>query len=232
MNIAGMIPSSLVDFPEKISCVVFTQGCNFRCPFCHNPDLVPVKPPAKDTKDMEHVLEFLDKRRGLLDGVVVSGGEPTLQKGLVSFLSRVKNKGFLVKLDTNGSNPQVLRSLLDEGLVDFVAMDLKTSPDSYHPFIMPEKDHNRLLASIDVVMSSAPDYEFRTTCVAPFVTEKTLARILSHIPGANRFALQRFRPQVLLDPGFFSDVNPTVDDENLARFRTLALGQVKTCVIR
>lgn len=232
MNIAGMIPSSLVDYPEKISCVVFTQGCNFRCPFCHNPELVPTKPPSKDPKGMESVLEFLDKRKGLLDGVVVSGGEPTLQKGLVSFLSRVKHKGFLVKLDTNGSNPQVLRSLLDESLVDFVAMDIKTSPSNYHPFIMLEKDPNRLLASIDVVMASAPDYEFRTTCVAPFVTAETMPEILSCIDGANRYALQRFRPQTLLDPDFFSNEDGAADEDALEAYRDLALNHVKACVIR
>lgn len=192
-----------------------------------------MKAPAKDSAGMDKVLDFLDKRKGLLDGVVVSGGEPTLQKGLVTFLSRIKQRGFLVKLDTNGSNPQVLRSLLDEGLVDFVAMDVKTGPDHYHPHLMKQDDPSRLRASMDVVMASAPDYEFRTTCVAPFITDETMDDILESIRGARRYALQRFRPKVLLDPSFFPmDVDPAIDDDTLESYRIRAQAYVEKCMIR
>jgi pyruvate formate lyase activating enzyme len=151
MNIGGYIKSSLIDFPGTISCVVFTQGCNFHCPYCHNPDLVPMNRGKNELISSDSVFSFLERRKGLLDGVVVSGGEPTLQKGLVDFLRRVKAMGFRVKLDTNGSRPQVLRVLFAENLVDYVAMDIKTSPDRYAPDLWDRVSPEILKESISLI---------------------------------------------------------------------------------
>lgn len=232
MKIGGFIPSSLLDYPHKVCCVVFTQGCNFHCPYCHNPELVPFPSPVQQKGDMEKCLEFLEKRKGLLDAVVISGGEPTLQKGLVSFLSQIKRMGYLVKLDTNGSRPQVLRSLLAEGFVDFVAMDIKTSPSHYSPSIACDCAPDILLSSMDVIMTSAPDYEFRTTCVRPFISSEVIQDIAQCIHGARRYALQSFRAKDILDSAFFTEDNPGHTQSELESFKELALPHVTECVIR
>lgn len=232
MNIGGFLPNSLLDYPEKVCCVVFTQGCNFHCPYCHNPDLVPLTPSAADPQAMDRILAFLERRRGLLDAVVVTGGEPTLQKGLITFLSRAKKMGFLVKLDTNGSRPQALRSILSEGLVDFVAMDIKTPPVHYSPLIATDFDPARLEASIEVIMASAPDYEFRTTCVRPFISPEAIDVIMGLTRGARRFALQRVRCDHVLEPDFFNqpDRNPAALD--MEALLALVRPHVATCLIR
>ncbi|GAB6096530.1 anaerobic ribonucleoside-triphosphate reductase activating protein [Desulfatiferula olefinivorans] len=232
MNIGGFIPNSLVDYPEKIACVVFTKGCNFHCPYCHNPDLVPRMPPPSDSEAADRVIDFLTRRRGLVDALVVSGGEPTLQTGLVSFLSRAKQLGYLVKLDTNGSRPQALRSLLAEGLVDFVAMDIKAALVDYRPHITTECDPARLSDSIRVIMESAPDYEFRTTCVRPFVSPEGFDRLIEPIRGARRYTLQRFRPGTTLDPDFFKGGDPGLTPDDMASLAALARPWINDCRIR
>lgn len=232
MNIAGFIPNSLLDYPEKIAAVVFTQGCNFHCPYCHNPDLVPRMPPPVNSDAMDRVIDFLKRRRGLVDALVVSGGEPTLQTGLVAFLSRAKQLGYLIKLDTNGSRPQVLRSLLAEGLVDFVAMDIKTPLSDYRPHITTECDPARLSDSIRVIMDTAPDYEFRTTCVRPFISPESFDNVLEPIRGARRYTLQRFRPANVLEPGFFPDTNQGFTMDDMASLMARAQPFVIDCSIR
>ena len=164
MNIAGLQKMTLLDYPGKIACTVFLQGCNFRCPFCHNSDLLP----GQGEVLMDHVelLGFLKKRQGLLDGVCVSGGEPTLQPELENLLREIKNLGFAVKLDTNGSKPETLKKLVEAGLVDYVAMDIKNAPQQYektagtNPAMLKKVEE-----SICYLMSDAVDYEFRTTVV-------------------------------------------------------------------
>jgi pyruvate formate lyase activating enzyme len=232
MNIAGFIPNSLLDYPEKIAAVVFTQGCNFHCPYCHNPDLVPRIPPPASSDAMDRVIDFLKRRRGLVDALVVSGGEPTLQTGLVAFLRRAKQLGYLIKLDTNGSRPQTLRAILNEGLVDFVAMDIKASLPDYQPHLTTECDPARLSDSIRVIMDTAPDYEFRTTCVRPFISPETFDRVLEPIRGARRYILQRFRPDHVLEPGFFPDTNQSLTKEDMASLLTRAQPFFIDCSIR
>lgn len=232
MNIGGYIKSSLIDFPGTISCVVFTQGCNFHCPYCHNPDLVPMNRRKDELVSSESIFSFLERRKGLLDGVVITGGEPTLQKGLIDFLRRVKAMGFRVKLDTNGSRPQVLRVLFAENLVDYVAMDVKTSPDLYAPVLWDRVAPEVLKESIGIIMGSSIKYEFRTTCVRPFTDERTIAEIVSCIEGAARYVLQPFKANRTLDPAFFSGENPATEQITLQEFKRLADAFVRECVIR
>jgi len=232
MNIGGYIKSSLIDFPGTISCVVFTQGCNFHCPYCHNPDLVPMNRRKDELVSSDSIFSFLERRKGLLDGVVVTGGEPTLQKGLIDFLRRVKVMGFRVKLDTNGSRPQVLRVLFAENLVDYVAMDVKTSPGLYSPVLWDRVAPEVLKESIGIIMGSSITYEFRTTCVRPFTDERTIAEIVSCIEGAARYVLQPFKASRTLDPTFFSGENPAIEQITLQEFKGLADAFVRECVIR
>ena len=163
MIIGGLQKTSLIDFPGKVSCVCFVSGCNFRCPYCHNPDLV--HHPGKAFLDESGFFSFIRERQGFLDGVVVSGGEPTLQKDLPAFLSRIKREGYEVKLDTNGSHPRIIGELLEKRLLDYVAMDIKTDPSLYPLFMQREIDPDSIRSSIKLIMASGIPYEFRTTCV-------------------------------------------------------------------
>lgn len=232
MNIGGFVPTTLIDYPGRVSCLVFTRGCNFRCPYCHNPDLVNASHSAKDTHTTDSVLAFLEKRQGLLDAVVVSGGEPTLQTNLVGFLRHVKRLGFLIKLDTNGSRPQVVRSLAAEGLVDYFAMDIKTDPLNYSPDLAENFNPGFLRSSMDVIMNSGIDYEFRTTCVKPFIDHSIIEKIAACIQGAGRYALQTFRSNDLLDPDFFKEKNPGFTPDIMAEFQAIAGHFVSECILR
>ena len=166
MNIAGLQKMTLLDFPGKVACTVFFQGCNFRCPFCHNSDLLPGQ--GEPLMDDAELLAFLQKRKGLLDGVCVTGGEPTLQKDLQQLLGRIKALGYAVKLDTNGAQPQVLRQLVEAGVVDYVAMDIKNSREEYpktagiREALLPQVEE-----SIRYLLQGNVDYEVRTTVAQP-----------------------------------------------------------------
>ena len=166
MNIAGLQKMTLLDFPGKVACTVFFQGCNFRCPFCHNSDLLPGQ--GQPLMDDEELLAFLEKRKGLLDGVCVTGGEPTLQRELPQLLGRIKALGYKVKLDTNGAQPQVLRALVEQGRVDSVAMDIKNSREEYAKTAgMREALLPQVEESIRYLLAGKVDYEFRTTVAHP-----------------------------------------------------------------
>ncbi|MBR2965630.1 MAG: anaerobic ribonucleoside-triphosphate reductase activating protein [Clostridia bacterium] len=192
MTIMGLQKLTLLDFPGKIACTVFTGGCNFRCPFCHNASLViPSKLGA--AMPTEDFFDFLKKRQGILGGVCVSGGEPTLMFDLEDFLTRIKSMGFLVKLDTNGSRPEVLRSLVEKGLIDYVAMDIKNSPDMYPKTVGVEGfDVAPILESAEYLMSGAVEFEFRTTLVEGHHTEREIRLIGEWLRGAPRYYLQNF----------------------------------------
>lgn len=193
MQIAGLIKSSLIDYPGKVAAVIFAQGCNFRCGFCHNASLIGLGAPnSKSLIPTEEVLDFLKKRVGRLDGVVITGGEPTLQSDLAEFIEKIKEMGFAVKLDTNGSNPAVLGNLLTNNLVNFIAMDIKNSPERYeetcgYPFSKQIKE------SIELIMNSGVDYEFRTTVLPAFHDEKSMKELAQAIKGAKRYTIQNFR---------------------------------------
>ena len=191
MNIHGLQKMTLLDFPGKVACTVFLGQCDFRCPFCHNFELVDGSAPAVMTD--EELFAFLRKRQGLLDGVAITGGEPCVHRDLPELLRRIRELGFAVKLDTNGNHPWLLRTILDEGLADYVAMDVKNSPAKYAETI--GKDHFSLAGveeSIHLIMESAPDYEFRTTVVEEFHDPQDFEEIGKMVRGARRHFLQPF----------------------------------------
>ncbi len=191
MNIHGLQKMTLLDFPGRVACTVFLGQCDFRCPFCHNFELVDGSAPAVMTD--EELFAFLRKRQGLLDGVAITGGEPCVHKDLPELLRRIRELGFAVKLDTNGNHPWLLRTILDEGLADYVAMDVKNSPAKYAETI--GKDHFSLAGveeSIHLIMESAPDYEFRTTVVEEFHDPQDFEEIGKMVRGARRHFLQPF----------------------------------------
>lgn len=216
MVISGFQKTSLLDFPGKIAAVVFTPGCNFRCPFCYNRDLVLNSKGLKAIPEVD-IFSYLEKRKGLLDGLVVTGGEPLLQRELSRFLKKVKKMGFLVKLDTNGSRPAVLRNVLRKGLVDFVAVDVKAPFDKRYSLaagvgqqIHPEQ----VLESIKALIKAGINFELRTTVVPSLHKRKDLVDLaiqiadLDHQSSADlKWYLQQFRPQNCLDPSF-STVTP------------------------
>ena len=193
MFIAGMQKLTLLDFPGVVACTLFTAGCNFRCPWCHNAGLVlPEENP--DLLEGDEVLSFLEKRKGVLDGVCVTGGEPLLQAELPDFLKRVKDLGYRVKLDTNGSFPEKLEALVRENLADRVAMDIKNGPSRYAETVgLRNLDLSAVTASKDFLLSDAVDYEFRTTVVRGLHTEESLLEAADWIRGAKQWFLQQFK---------------------------------------
>jgi pyruvate formate lyase activating enzyme len=200
MNIRGLFKTSLVDYPGRVSSVIFTGGCNLRCGYCHNPDLA-CNSDKLEKIDDEEVFSFLEKRRGLIDGVTVSGGEPALDKGLLDFLRRVKSLGLLVKLDTNGFFPSVIEQCLSEKLADYMAVDLKTSPAKYSSLTKRDVDFSQLVLTLDVIRNSEIDYEIRTTCVPGFVTLEDITLIGEAVGHVKKWYLQQFvNIHTLIDP--------------------------------
>ena len=191
MDIQGLQKMTLLDYPGKVACTVFLGGCDLRCPFCHNSGLVAGPMPAE--LDDGALLAFLDKRRGLLDGVCVTGGEPLLRPELPQLLSRIKELGYPVKLDTNGGRPERLRALLEAGLVDYVAMDIKNSPERYGETAgVPGLDLAPFRESVSLLLRGTVDYEFRTTVVREFHDADSFRAIGPWIAGARRYFLQSF----------------------------------------
>lgn len=198
MRIKGFQGTSLLDFPERIASLVFFGGCNLSCPFCHNPTLV-VDPEQYPDYPVAALLEELRERRNFIDGVVVSGGEPTLDPGLIPFLQQVKSLGLLVKLDTNGLVPALLEQAMAEGLVDFVALDLKTAPERYGELHSSPVDVHALYMSVRLLLHGDIEYEFRTTCVPSLVGDGEIRAIGEMLRGARRWVLQQYVPGYALD---------------------------------
>lgn len=193
MQICGFSKTTLLDYPEHVAATVFVGGCNFRCPFCHNAGLV-IAPHTFDKITEEEVLAHLKKRRGLLQGVCITGGEPTLQRDLAEFICRVKEFGYLVKLDTNGYLPEVLKALLAENLIDYVAMDIKASPENYALTAgVSNFDLGKISESIEVIKGNKIAYEFRTTVVKGIHTIEEFEEIGKWIAGSRAYYLQSFR---------------------------------------
>ena len=189
--ISGIQKTSLLDYPDKIRAIVFTQGCNFRCGYCHNPGLLQVNS-KKDIYSVDVFFEFLKNRVGKLDGVVITGGEATLQKDLIPFMQEVKNLGFLIKLDTNGYRPDVVQDVINQGLVDYFAMDIKAPLDKYSFVTNVDIDTDKIVKSIDLIMKSNIPYEFRTTVMKSQLTYEDFEKIAELIKGADRYFLQKF----------------------------------------
>ncbi|MBW2992076.1 anaerobic ribonucleoside-triphosphate reductase activating protein [Candidatus Woesearchaeota archaeon] len=188
VEIRGLQKTSLVDYPPNIACTVFLGGCNFRCKFCHNPDIVFNKPAMIEE---EEFFKFLEERKNLLDGVCVTGGEPTLHKYLPEFLMKIKKKGMLVKLDTNGSNPEMLRNIIDNKLVDRIAMDIKGPLEDYEKICGCKVDTEKIKESIELV-KKVFDHEFRLTVVPQFINKENIVKIGELLKGAKRLFLQQF----------------------------------------
>ena len=193
MLIKGLQKLTLLDFPEKMACTLFTFGCNFRCPFCHNASLVLSDRADSAAIPEEEFFSFLQKRRGILEGVCITGGEPTLQPDLPAFIRRIKAMGYAVKLDTNGYRPAVLKALVNEGLLDYVAMDVKNSLPRYAETVgIPEADTALIEESLDFLMAGHVPFEFRTTLVRGLHTPESVADMGKRLAGDERFFLQTF----------------------------------------
>ncbi len=191
MKIFGLQKMTLLDFPGHVACTVFLGGCDFRCPYCHNFELADGT--AKPVMDEEEFLSFLKKRQGLLDGVAITGGEPCLYKDLPELVKKIRELGFMVKLDSNGYHPQLLKQILDEKLIDYAAMDIKNSPEKYAVTCGVESvDMNTIRTSINLLMESGIDYEFRTTVVEEFHEAADFEEMGKMIRGAKRYFLQSF----------------------------------------
>lgn len=192
MLIAGLQKLTLLDYPGKTACTVFTPGCNFRCPFCHNALLVTHKVDSFISE--EEFFSFLSKREGILDGVCITGGEPTLQKDLIGFMQKIKEKDFLIKLDTNGYKPDVLKEILEKNLADYVAMDIKASSERYGEATgIPELDFSLISESISLLEKSGVPHEFRTTVTDELHSEEDFAEIISLFSADTPYFIQQFK---------------------------------------
>lgn len=190
MLISGIQKLTLLDYPGKTACTIFCYGCNFLCPFCHNALLVTEK--AEEFIPEEEILSFLKKRQGVLEGVCITGGEPTLQKELKSFMRKIKDMGYLIKLDTNGYKPELLKEIIDEGLCDYVAMDIKNTVKKYALTVGKDIDTDKILRSIDTLKEGKVPFEFRTTVVKDFHTAEDLKEIAELLKGSPWF-IQQFK---------------------------------------
>lgn len=199
MIISGMQKLTLLDYPGKTAAIIFTYGCNFRCPFCHNALLVTGG--CTDTLSEEEVFAFLEKRKGILDAVCITGGEPTLQKDMKQFILKVRSLGYSVKLDTNGTAPDVLEELLAENLLDYVAMDIKNTPEKYSLTAGADVDINNILKSMEIIKNKAPDYEFRTTVTRELHTEADISAVAELVGRGSKYFLQQFKDSGCLISG-------------------------------
>ncbi len=229
MKIGYVQKTSFIDYPGKISAVVFTQGCNFRCPYCHNPELVD---PDQYTRPLEldDIYSYLEKRRGKLDGVVITGGEPSVQKGLVTFMGKVKSMGYPIKLDTNGSRPNVIKECMRKNLVDYIAMDIKAPWDKYSIAAGSLIDIKHIRESVSVIMSSGIPYEFRTTIENSLLNEQDVLNIGEMVQGARLYVLQRFVSSKHLDKTFVGRTSLT--DRQIDDLVSVLGGLTERCIVR
>lgn len=228
MKIHGFQSLTLLDYPGKVACTVFLGGCNFRCPFCQNTGLV-LSPEREAVVPMEEVLGVLRKRRGMLDGVCITGGEPTLTSDLPEFIGRVREMGYLVKLDTNGYRPDVLEKLLENGMLDYVAMDIKSSRERYAKVAgLPGLDLNRIQRSVELLMGGNVDYEFRTTVAQGLHTREDIEAVGKWLQGCRRYFLQNYQESDQVMMPVFAGFSR----EQLENFRRLLLEYIPEVGIR
>lgn len=230
VDIKGLQKTSLVDFPPYIVSTVFLARCNFRCPFCHNPDLVLDYDGLGDVCE-EDFFAHLVSRKGIIDCVCVTGGEPTLYKDLPSFIKKIRDLGFLVKLDTNGSNPEMLRFLIGERLVNYVAMDIKASKDKYVAASGFDVDVGKVCESVDLLKESRVNYEFRMTFVPGIVFKDDVVKIGLWLEGAEKFFVQQFSSAVRLVSKDFENKQPFSVKE-LEEFKTILSSYIKKVEVR
>ena len=222
---------SLIDYPGKIAAVLFTVGCNFRCGFCHNPELVLSSDFKVERINEKEIFDFLKSRQGLLEGVVITGGEPTLQNDLLEFVRKIKNLGFLMKIDTNGANPEMIEKLNQEKLVDFWAMDIKAPLEKYKAVAGAPINLEDIKKSIELIKKSGADYEFRATLVEGTHTAEDVLEMAKMIGGAKKFILQKFvSREKLVNPDFVGRKSLSVDE--LKKIAEQCRPWVEKCEIR
>ncbi|TFE69502.1 anaerobic ribonucleoside-triphosphate reductase activating protein [Methylacidiphilum sp. Yel] len=228
MKVGGIDPFSLIDFPGKTAAVVFTQGCNFRCPYCYVPQLV-IPEQYGTVVPMAKVWRFLEARRAKIDGVVITGGEPTIQEDLEEFVWSIKKMGFLVKLDTNGSHPEVLEKLIK--IIDYVAMDFKAPLEKYTESTRSTIKKEQITQSISLLLKGNIEYEFRTTLVSEDITFEDFKSMVTTLSGAKKYVLQKFLPaSPLVDPSY-STKHP-IDFDIIEKWKNYALKKIKKVIIR
>ena len=205
MKIGGLQPVTILDYPQKVAAILFTSGCNMRCPFCHNPDLViPENIEKSRLLDEGELLLYLEKRKKYLDGLVITGGEPTIQPDIVDFCRKIRGFGYDIKLDTNGLMPEVLEELLVEKLLDYIAMDIKGPVDEYEKFCGVRGNRDKIYKSIEIIKNSGLKYEFRSTLVKGLHSEEDVLKMSQAIEGVDLYYLQNFNFQDRLVDGAFS----------------------------
>ena len=231
MQIGGITKSSLIDYPKKISAVIFLIGCNFNCPYCHNPELVISN--IIEPIDINTIYSFLKKRKGLLDGVVITGGEPTLHKKLPEFIKNIKDMGYLIKLDTNGSNPNMVEELIENKLVDYIAMDIKAPFDEYNNIITKEISIENVKKTFKLLVQNKVDYEFRTTVVSNLLNYESFVKIneiFKKEGKIKKYCLQRFKKSKHLNEFYLNA--KTLTDEEFEKVSLLFKNTVEEFMVR
>ncbi|MFN4227688.1 MAG: anaerobic ribonucleoside-triphosphate reductase activating protein [Candidatus Ratteibacteria bacterium] len=229
MRIGALQKTSLIEFPGIISCIVFTQGCNFRCHYCHNPELVlPEK--FQNVIPEEFFFSFLEKRKKYLEGVCITGGEPTIQKDIIEFIRKIKDKGFKVKIDTNGSEPEIIERLLKEELIDYFSMDLKGPIEKYKIITGVEVESDKILRSIEIIKNAKIDYEIRTTVVKSQISFEDFEKIGKIIEGCKKYFIQRFVPSKHVNEDFIRE--KTYTDEEFEEIKKIMKKYVSLCEVR
>lgn len=210
MKLGGFQKTSLLDYPDNISAIIWTVGCDFRCPFCYNKDLVLGK---VGNIPEEEIFAFLEKRKGIIDGLVITGGEPLMQKDIVQFAEKVKKLGYLIKIDTNGMHPETLKELIDKKLVDYIAMDVKAPKKKYYSLTGVVTDIKKIEKSIEIIKNSKIDYEFKTTFAPGLLGKHDIIEIAKWLKDSKKYYLQQFKNNVPLVSSKFQDVEPYSSDE-------------------
>jgi pyruvate formate lyase activating enzyme len=223
--IKGLERTSLIDYPGRVSAVIFLAGCNFRCPFCHNRDLV-LEHEKIPTIPEEEILGFLKERSKWLDGVVISGGEPAMHRDLPGFLEKLKGIGYAVKLDTNGTNPEMLRELMEKELLDYIAMDIKGPLEKYEKSSGVEADKGKIKESIKLIINSGIEHEFRSTILPALHTKEDVEAMAKMVKGGRKFYLQQFRPKNTIDPKM--EKEKPFGEKEMNEFRELCRKHVDT----
>ena len=229
MKIGGLQKVSLIDYPGLICATIFLQGCNFKCSYCHNPELVDKRLFQPCIKENE-VLDFLNTRKGKLDAVTITGGEPTIHDDLAAFIKKIKKMKFAVKLDTNGSQPQIVKNLLDEKLLDFIAMDIKAPLEKYKSVVKVPVNTDSIKESIKLILKAKIPHEFRTTIVQSQLEEKDILQIAELISGANSYVLQKFVPAKTLDKKLLKE--KSYPDEKFQKIKKHLENTISSVVVR
>jgi len=228
MKIGGLQKTSLLDYPEQVSSIIWTVGCDFRCPFCYNKDLVLGK---VELISEEELFSFLKKRKNMLDGLVISGGEPLIQKDISEFTKKVKKLGYLIKIDTNGMHPKKLKELIDNKLVDYISMDVKAPREKYELLTNIKTDLKKIESSIEIIKNSDIDYEFKTTFVPDLLTQEDIIKISKWIKGSKKYYLQQFKNDTSLISSKLKEITPYPKEKLLETLQDIK-SNFKICEVR